>query len=144
MEKDPFVIKQEAADIHDPDLSTLNLEIDGDIVIEDSYRKQPVADWRDKKSLRLLALIVFIIFGALFTKLYYLQVVLGAQYYGAAEGNRIKSIPIIPPRGVIVDYKGKRLAYNIPDFALLVSPSDLPSDQESEDDIFLSIYKGLF
>ncbi|MDP6756185.1 MAG: penicillin-binding protein 2 [Patescibacteria group bacterium] len=139
MEKDPFLIKQEATDISDPSIDSFSSEIDGDIVIADSYRKQVNIGWKNKKSLQLLAVLGMLLFGSLFAKLYYLQVVRGAEYYGTAEGNRIRSLSIIPPRGVIIDSNGKKLAYNVPDFALVVIPADLPHDQEAEDAIFSSI-----
>ncbi len=143
MRNDPFAIKETGADISDSSVEYQQQEIDGDIVISDSYRKRARQQWKGSKSIHLLTVIGVLLFVVLFGKLYYLQIVRGAQYYGTAEGNRIKSLSIIPPRGVIFDSRGNRLAYNVPDFALVVVPSDLPNNQEEEDVIFSTISKAV-
>ncbi|MDZ4221832.1 MAG: penicillin-binding protein 2 [Patescibacteria group bacterium] len=136
MAHDPFTIKEQGADIRDSGIAAFRYEVDGDVVIADSYRKRATGSWKNKRASRMLGIAVFLVFGVLLGKLYYLQVVRGAEYYGTAEGNRIRSIPVIPARGVIFDHEQRRLAYNVPDFALFVVPADLPETQEQEDVIF--------
>lgn len=136
MAHDPFTIKEQGSDIRDSGIGAFRYEVDGDVVIADSYRKRATGSWKNKHASRTLGIAVFLIFGVLLGKLYYLQVVRGAEYYGTAEGNRIRSIPVIPARGVIFDNFGRRLAYNVPDFALFVVPADLPETQEQEDVMF--------
>ena len=143
MMHDPFIIKDQASHIKDSEVNSFSLEVDGDIIIADSYRKKIKHEWKNTLGLRLLAVFGAAFFLILFGKLYYLQIARGAKYYGAAEGNRIKNIPILPARGVIFDKNSKRLAYNVPDFALVVAPAYLPKDQADEDEIFISIAKIL-
>jgi len=114
-------------------------EIDGDILVSDSYKKHPRHKLVGTKRVRLIFYLSFFLFVGLASKLYHLQIVSGAEFLGAAEGNRIREASITPPRGVIFDSTGQKLAYNVPDFGLYVVPSDLPENQEEEDGIFQSI-----
>lgn len=139
MARDPFFGTGGGADIRDSRIAPFVHEVDGDIVTKDSYQKRFVSRLALDRPRRLLALVSLALFAALFGKLYYLQVLRGAEYYGAAEGNRIQSVGVAPPRGVIMDLRSRRLAYNVPDFALFVTPADLPQTQEEEDRMFSSI-----
>lgn len=139
MAYDPFVIKEYGGAIRDSRLSGGRFEVDGDIVAADPYRKRAASRAAAKNGSRIAALCMLAVFAALFGKLYYLQILRGEEYYGAAEGNRIRSIPLIPARGVVFDRTGARLAYNVPDFAIFVTPADLPETQEEEDAIFEKI-----
>ncbi|OJI06481.1 penicillin-binding protein 2 [bacterium CG10_46_32] len=139
MSRDPFATNQGGSDIRDNHVDVFAYEVNGDIMAEDLYQKRPFSKKFARKSSMLLVFVVSTFFVVLFGKLYYLQMVRGAEYYGTAEGNRIRSIAITPPRGVIFDNQFRRLAYNVPDFSLVVTPADLPSTQEEEDAIFKSI-----
>jgi len=140
---DPFTIKEHGGDIRDSSVAHGGFEVDGDVVAADQYRKHPKKHWERFQNSSILFYLCIVIFLILGSKLYYLQIVQGAKYYGVAEGNRIRQIPIIPPRGVIYDSEGARLAYNIPDFGLYVVPADLPKNQDDEDRIFQTIGKVL-
>ncbi|MDP1709544.1 MAG: penicillin-binding protein 2 [Candidatus Komeilibacteria bacterium] len=139
--RDPFIIKEEGGDIKDRHLSFPSLSVDGDIVVADSYRKHPRHQWAKFRSNSALFYACVFLFTLLAGKLYYLQIVRGAEYYGAAEQNRIRAVPIVATRGVVFDRNGKRLAYNVPDFGLYVVPGDLPANQEEEDIVFAEIAK---
>lgn len=141
MRRDPFIIKEEGGDIRDRRLGLPSLAVDGDIIVADSYRKHPRHQWTKFRSNNILFYVCIFLFFLLGCKLYYLQIVRGAEYYGAAEQNRIRSIPIVAARGVIFDQTGERLAYNVPDFGLYVVPGELPASQEEEDVIFAEIAK---
>ncbi|MBI2050667.1 MAG: penicillin-binding protein 2 [Parcubacteria group bacterium] len=143
MAPDPFIIQEHGGGIRDRSLPAFRYEVDGDIVAADSYRKPGISPRTHRYRGSAFAVFAFLIFGALVGKLYYLQVVRGEEYYGAAEGNRIRSVPLIPARGVIFDADQKRLAYNVPDFAIVVVPADLPETQEEEDAIFETIARAL-
>ncbi len=95
---------------------------------------------RGKQSffLRLIAvrLILAAIFGVLGFRLWYLQIVEGAQYHQAAEGNRTRQLPTAPQRGRIYDRNGVALADNIPSFSILAIEEDLPEDQVERGTIF--------
>ncbi|MBI1961330.1 MAG: penicillin-binding protein 2 [Parcubacteria group bacterium] len=143
MAHNPFAATAKDSAIRDSRLPAFPFEVDGDIMAADSYRKRSGTAGSFGKSIRFSALAAVLFFGGLFSRLYYLQMVRGEEYYGAAEGNRIRSTELLPPRGVIMDSKARRLGYNIPDFALIVTPADLPATQEEEDAIFESIGQTL-
>lgn len=63
-----------------------------------------------------LPIFLFLIVGGLFAKTFWTQVVRGDYYRGLSDTNRIKTIPVHAPRGVILDRNGKPLIYNIPGF----------------------------
>lgn len=68
--------------------------------------------------------------GLLLARLFFLQVVQGADYLGLSEGNRIRLHPIEAPRGVVFARTGEKLISNIPDFEIRVIPSDFPKQPE--------------
>jgi len=53
-----------------------------------------------------------------------LQVVEHAEYATRSEANRIKPLPVVPGRGLILDRKGRVLADNVPAFRLDVVPDE--------------------
>ena len=139
MPKNPFLIKAFGDNIFDSDVTIGKEEVDGDILVANSYRKHPQLTWTSIKKIRIMYLMCILLFIVLASKLYYLQVIRGAEYYGTAEGNRIRKISIQSARGVIFDSNQKRIAYNVPDFSILVVPADLPKSQDDEDVIFTTI-----
>ncbi len=136
---DPFVIKIQDSKIKNSKIKKNSFDVDGDILVSDSFRKHPRHNWAKFKNSSILFYICFFLFTSLFSKLYYLQIVRGADYYGEAEINRIRPQSILAPRGVIFDSNGEKLAYNIPNFGLYVIPADLPKEQDEEDEILKTI-----
>jgi penicillin-binding protein 2 len=84
-----------------------------------------------KKSLFFIFLII--IFTLIAGRLFYLQIIKGADYYNFAEGNRQRIIPIVAERGLIYDRNNVQLTKNIPNFSLALIPQDLPRDQKNRD-----------
>ena len=68
-----------------------------------------------------------LIFGGLVARMYYLQVTEGARYATLAEENRIRTKLLSPPRGLIYDRFGERLAVNEQNFRLLLVPEQAGS-----------------
>jgi penicillin-binding protein 2 len=66
------------------------------------------------------------IFAILFFRLWFLQVLSGAQYAHAASVNRVRDISTAAPRGNIVDRSGTVLVQSEAVPAVLISPPDLP------------------
>jgi penicillin-binding protein 2 len=66
---------------------------------------------------------VFLAFGLLLARMFYLQVVQHDYYQTKAEDNRITIVPIAPPRGLILDRSGTVLARNESGYTLEISPS---------------------
>lgn len=57
-----------------------------------------------------LGLIFSVMLGILVTKLWFVQVAQGAEYEAAAQGQQVKPVPTVAPRGTIVDRDGMVVA----------------------------------
>ncbi|HWI12853.1 MAG TPA: penicillin-binding protein 2, partial [Burkholderiales bacterium] len=66
-----------------------------------------------------------IMFGLLFVRFFYLQIIQHDHYHTLAEANRISIVPIVPNRGIIVDRNGVVLAHNYSAYTLEVTPSKI-------------------
>lgn len=83
----------------------------------------------DRRSLlfraRMFGVFILLLFAALVSRLYYLQVVQGAYYRGAADANEARLIPTRAPRGTIEDINGQVLAANRSRYAVYATPDIL-------------------
>src|SRR5208283_5712576 len=93
---------------------------------------------RDEKvsEIRLTAAqyIILAIFLVLAYGLWRLQVMQSGYYASAAEKNRIRNVPILAPRGKILDREGRIIVDNYPSFSALLlrdSARDLMADADS-------------
>ena len=75
--------------------------------------------------LSVLSIIVAVLFVALSSRLWYLQVLAGDRYGDLAEGNRVRQVVVEAPRGRILDRDGKVLVRNRAAWAVTVKPSEL-------------------
>jgi penicillin-binding protein 2 len=75
--------------------------------------------------LSVLSVIVAVLFVALSSRLWYLQVLAGDRYGDLAEGNRVRQVVVEAPRGRILDRDGKVLVRNRAAWAVTVKPSEL-------------------
>jgi penicillin-binding protein 2 len=80
--------------------------------------------------LSVFSVLVFALFLALFSRLWYLQVLAGERYGDLAEGNRLRRVVVDAPRGRILDRNGKVLVRDRAAWAVTVKPSEL-GDQRS-------------
>src|SRR6202171_742663 len=92
---------------------------------------------RDEKvsAIRLTAgpNIILAIFLVLAYGLWRLQVMQSDYYASAAEKNRIRNVPILAPRGKILDREGRTIVENYPSFSALLlrdSSRDLSADAD--------------
>jgi penicillin-binding protein 2 len=92
---------------------------------------------RDDKvsAIRLTAAqyMILAIFLVLAYGLWKLQVMESGYYASAAEKNRIRNVPILAPRGKILDREGRTIVDNYPSFSALLlrdSSRDLNADAE--------------
>ncbi len=92
---------------------------------------------RDEKvsSIRLTAVqyIILVIFMILAYGLWRLQVMQSDFYAQLAEKNRIRNVPILAPRGKILDREGRTIVDNYPSFSALLlrdSSRDLSADAD--------------
>ncbi|MBU6470571.1 MAG: penicillin-binding protein 2, partial [Gammaproteobacteria bacterium] len=63
---------------------------------------------------------------AVVARLFYLQIVSHQHYATLAEGNRLRTEPVMPPRGLIYDRNGVLLAENRPSYELDITPEQVP------------------
>jgi penicillin-binding protein 2 len=75
--------------------------------------------------LSVLSVIVGVLFVAIASRLWYLQVLAGDRYGDLAEGNRVRQVVVEAPRGRILDRDGKVLVRNRAAWAVTVKPSEL-------------------
>jgi penicillin-binding protein 2 len=66
--------------------------------------------------------LILVIFIALGIRFYVLQVVRHSDFQARAENNRIREIPILAPRGAILDRNGTPLVDNTPAINIIVTP----------------------
>jgi penicillin-binding protein 2 len=102
---------------------------------EPEPRDEPVAPWRNTRVLRrvgLLSGILLVVFAALFLRLWALQVLSGTKYVQQAQANSFRTVPVLAPRGPILDRDGIPLVTNAAATAIEVWPSDLPTSRYGE------------
>lgn len=80
-------------------------------------------------ALRVAALGTFalVMFGIIFFRLWYLQILTGTQYVRQVSTQQTRSLPIPPPRGQILASNGRVLVGSKPTSAVQVVPSELPA-----------------
>ncbi|MDP2685467.1 MAG: penicillin-binding protein 2 [bacterium] len=78
------------------------------------------------KRANFFILFVLILVLILVGRLVQLQILSGSKYLDIARGNREKKVPIVSERGYIMDRNGTKLTENIPNFSLVLIPSELP------------------
>src|SRR4030042_4156569 len=86
--------------------------------------------------LKIFRGLAYLFFLLLASKVFYLQIVKGGYYKELSRENRIRSITIKAPRGIIFDQHGEKLVNNVPSFDLITIPADLPKgDREKDQEI---------
>jgi penicillin-binding protein 2 len=73
--------------------------------------------------------IALIMFGIVFFRLWYLQILTGEQYVQEATANTKRDLPIAAPRGQILDREGAFLVTSRITNAVQIVPSELPSGE---------------
>ena len=91
------------------------------IPIKDQFRESRLFNAR----LTVVGAIVFALILALFLRLVYLQVFAHRHFETLSQANRVKPIPLQPPRGLILDRNGVILAQNYPVYTLEVVPEQV-------------------
>lgn len=76
--------------------------------------------------LKALGILMMLVIFILIARLGYLQVYDGEYYAGLADGNRIRLIPAMAPRGTFFDRNGTQLVTNRPGFAVSLLPLTAP------------------
>lgn len=78
------------------------------------------------KRIKVLGVFALILFGLIFFRLWYLQVLSGDKYLAEAQNNHTREVTVQAPRGEIVDRNGKVLVANRTALALQVRSDQLP------------------
>ena len=84
----------------------------------------------------VIGMAAFVLFGIVFFRLWYLQVLSGDRYVAEANQNRVRDIKVQAPRGEIVDRHGRTLVDNRTGLAVKVSPDRLPRDREGREVLY--------
>ncbi|MBP3722630.1 MAG: penicillin-binding protein 2 [Selenomonadaceae bacterium] len=79
---------------------------------------------------KLLGFFASLVIIVLLSRVFYLQIIDGEKYASLAEGNRIRIIKEIAPRGTFYDRNGKPLVLNRPNFIVTIIPRVEPVKEE--------------
>ncbi|HEX5853505.1 MAG TPA: penicillin-binding transpeptidase domain-containing protein [Solirubrobacteraceae bacterium] len=71
--------------------------------------------------------VTMVLFGVIFFRLWYLQVLSGEQYVQQADANRVRDLPIAAPRGQILDRDGRSIVTSRTTNAVQIVPSEMPA-----------------
>lgn len=66
-----------------------------------------------------------LVMGVLVIAFFRMQILGSSEYTLRSENNRLRAIPIPPPRGAIYDRRGRLLAENVPGYSISLLPSQL-------------------
>ncbi len=94
--------------------------------------------------LSILGIVVFAMFAALFTRLWYLQVMSTDEFQVVAQANRTREVPVEAPRGRILDRNGKVLVDNRVSIQVTIDRTvlnDLEDDERT--DVLTRLAEGL-
>jgi penicillin-binding protein 2 len=90
--------------------------------VDEPFRLTPQAALR----IAVLGGVVLLVFGALFLRLWALEILSGHQYLRVAQNNQLRTVRLEAPRGPILDRNGRILVDNHAGTAVALWPSDLP------------------
>src|SRR3954447_26708507 len=87
--------------------------------------------------------VALVMFGVIFFRLWYLQVLSGNHYLAQANSNRVRDIVRQAPRGRIVDRNGRVLVDNRSGYAVVMNPAKLPKDSHQKRQTFGALARVL-
>ncbi|HEX6583814.1 MAG TPA: penicillin-binding protein 2 [Thermoleophilaceae bacterium] len=87
--------------------------------------------------------VALVMFGLIFFRLWYLQVLSGDKYLAAASENRVREIRVQAPRGEIVDRHGQELVENRSSLSIKLAPDKLPEDLGEREEVYRRLGKLL-
>ncbi len=76
--------------------------------------------------------VAMVMFGVIFFRLWYLQVLSSEQYVAQADANRVRELPIAAPRGQILDREGQAIVGSTVTNAVQIVPDELPPGISSQ------------
>jgi penicillin-binding protein 2 len=87
--------------------------------------------------------VCLVMFGVIFFRLWYLQVLTGDHYLAEANNNRVRDITVQAPRGQIVDRSGRVLVDNRSGYSVVINPAKLPTDAVQKQRLYKNLSKVL-
>src|SRR5918998_5079060 len=87
--------------------------------------------------------VALLMFGIIFFRLWYLQVLSGDRYLAEANDNRVRDIVVQAPRGRIVDRNGRLLVDNRSGYAVKINPAKIPEEGDERDRLFKNLARIL-
>lgn len=87
----------------------------------------------------MLALVILGVLGGFTLRLWNLQFAQGDRYRARAEAQRLRSVAIPAPRGIIYDRNGTPLVRNTPSFNVVVIPAYLPEDASEAESVLIRL-----
>jgi penicillin-binding protein 2 len=94
-----------------------------------SYAPEPKPTERFHQRFLLLKALIVLLFGVLVFQLARMQIIDYQSYSSRAESNRLRTVPVLPARGLIFDRNGEQLVENLPIFSAAIVPGDVPEEQ---------------
>lgn len=82
--------------------------------------------------------IAAVLFGVVFFRLWFLQILSGEEFVARANDNRLKEVTIVAPRGNIVDRRGAVIVENRPGLAVGIRLMDVPEGQLDQEIVRLA------
>lgn len=89
-----------------------------------------MTEYRTRTRMKVLAALVLFMFGAITTRLWFLQVLASDEFSELADQNQVRLVPIEPIRGQIVDRKGRVLVGNRPSTVVLVDRREMAGQED--------------
>ena len=97
-----------------------------------SEKRRPEHAFLSGQNLFLIQALIFVLFGILTIQLVRMQIFEADSYENKAMNNRLRELQVLPLRGLIYDRNGTPLVQNVANFAAVITPADLPDDDEEE------------
>lgn len=119
--KNPFEVYTSSLKSQNDSLDWEESAADSQIFIKGVYDME-----RQSPNLAGLWTILVLIFLVFLGRIFYLQIMQGADFRALSESNRIRKQVILAPRGLVYDRRGEVLAKNTASFNLVAIPFDLP------------------
>ncbi|MGD0454023.1 MAG: penicillin-binding protein 2 [Solirubrobacteraceae bacterium] len=96
--------------------------------IEPAGQRDPRIPVSPQLALRVAIIggVAMVLFGVIFFRLWYLQILSGEQYVSQANANQARHLPIAAPRGEILDREGQSIVTSTTADAVQIVPSALP------------------
>jgi penicillin-binding protein 2 len=98
---------------------------------DDRERRLPISPQLAMR-VAVLGFIAFAVFGIIFFRLWYLQVLSGDQLLAQARNNQVRTMRIPAPRGAIVDRQGRVLVENRVSTIVQLDPERLPQAERDD------------